>query len=100
MVVGYGVDRHAQKAIADLGVAVHAVADDHSPMHTGHQLWRGLGYAIMHPYKEIYKHGQGENLNVWNENDENWNQDDRDATIRDLTSRFGPLIDQIMRGCK
>ena len=69
-------------------------------MHTGHQQWRGLAYAIMHPYKEIYQHDKGEDPKVWNSNNENWNQDDRDATIQDLENRFGPLIEQITKGCK
>jgi len=54
----------------------------------------------MHPYKEIYQHDKGEDPKVWNSNNENWNQDDRDATIQDLENRFGPLIEQITKGCK
>jgi len=85
-----------KKAVAALGSAVHAVADDHSPSHRGHQDWNGLVYGIMHPGG----HRSGESLKVWKKNDKDWNQGDRDSTILDLNNRFGPLINQIMSGCE
>jgi len=41
---GSGDDcKKLKKAIAALGSAVHAAADNHSPQHSGFQVWHGLG---------------------------------------------------------
>ena len=96
---GSGSCRKLKKAIAALGSAVHAAADNHSPQHSGFQEWDGLGHAITHP-GESGAHTSGENLDFWTKNDEQWNESNRRSTLDDLNSRFGPLIDRIMKGCK